>query len=75
PQPLSTPPGVWAGNPVWQGLYTFRPAGCQTAGSGVDTLYALGTCQDLVSGRAVRMRKAAAIAASRIIDNMYEMVD
>ena len=54
PQPLSTPPGVWAGNPVWQGLYTFRPAGCLTADSGVDTLYALGTCQDLVSGRAVR---------------------
>ena len=54
PQPLSTPPGVWAGNPVWQGLYTFRSAGCQAAGSGVDTLYALGTCQDLVSGRAVR---------------------
>lgn len=51
PQSLSTPPGVWAGNPVWQGLYTFR-----TAGSGVDILYALGTCQNLVSGRAVRRK-------------------
>ena len=56
PQSLSTPPEVWAGNPVWQGLYTFRTAGCLKAGSGVATLYALGTCQNLVFGRAIRRK-------------------
>lgn len=30
------------------------------AGSGIDTFYALGTCQDLVSGRAVRSQCADA---------------